>query len=71
RGSYRPAMTPQDAIKEMRRVAGRQFDGELVELFIEMIQQEDPRESSHPTDEADFRAELDFERRVRAIAQPY
>src|SRR4029077_16674830 len=37
RGSYRPPMTPQDAMAELRRVAGRQLDAELVETFIALL----------------------------------
>jgi putative nucleotidyltransferase with HDIG domain len=69
RETYRSPMTPQDAIAELRRVAGRQLDGELVESFIAMLESEGPVTSAHG-DDADFEAELAFERRARKIAQP-
>ncbi len=69
RETYRSPMTPQDAIAELRRVAGRQLDSELVESFIAMLEREGPVTSAHG-DDADFEAELAFERRARKIAQP-
>ncbi len=69
RETYRSPMTPQDAIAELRRVAGRQLDGELVESFIAMLEREGPVTFAHG-DDADFEAELAFERRARKIAQP-
>ncbi len=69
RETYRSPMTPQDAIAELRRVAGRQLDGELVESFIAMLEREGPVTFAHG-DDADFEAELAFERRARQIAQP-
>ena len=69
RETYRSPMTPQDAMAELRRVAGRQLDGELVNSFIAMLEREGPVTSAHG-DEADFEAELAFERRARKIAQP-
>jgi len=69
RDSYRSPMTPQDAMTELRRVSGRQLDGELVELFIAMLEREGPDVFSRG-DEVDFEAELAFERRARAIAEP-
>ena len=62
-------MTPQDAIAELRRVAGRQLDAEIVDTFIAMLEREGPVTFAHG-DDADFEAELAFERRTRALAQP-
>jgi putative nucleotidyltransferase with HDIG domain len=69
RDTYRSPMTPQDAMTELRRVAGRQFDSELVSSFITMLEREGPVTFAHG-DDADFEAELNFERRARAMAQP-
>jgi putative nucleotidyltransferase with HDIG domain len=69
RDSYRSPMTPQDAIAELRRVAGRQLDAEIVDAFIAMLEREGPVTFAHG-DDADFEAELAFERRTRALAQP-
>lgn len=69
RDSYRSPMTPQDAFAELRRSAGRQLDGELVEAFIAMLEQDGPL-TSVPGDGADFEAELAFGRRAEKIARP-
>jgi putative nucleotidyltransferase with HDIG domain len=69
RDSYRSPMTPQDAISELRRVAGRQLDAEIVDKFVAMLEREGPVTFAHG-DDADFEAELAFERRARALAAP-
>jgi len=69
RETYRAPMTPQDAMSELRRVAGRQLDSELVESFIGMLESEGSLTFVHG-DDADFEAELAFERRARQIAAP-
>jgi putative nucleotidyltransferase with HDIG domain len=69
RDSYRSPMTPQDAIAELRRVAGRQLDAEIVDAFIAMLERDGPVTFAHG-DDAEFEAELAFERRTRALAQP-
>jgi putative nucleotidyltransferase with HDIG domain len=69
RDSYRSPMTPQDAIAELRRVAGRQLDAEIVDAFVKMLERDGPVTFAHG-DDADFEAELAFERRARALAEP-
>jgi HD-GYP domain-containing protein (c-di-GMP phosphodiesterase class II) len=69
RDTYRSPMTPQDAIVELRRVAGRQLDSEIVETFVAMLEREGPVTLAHG-DDADFEAELAFERRARSLAEP-
>lgn len=69
RDTYRLPMTSQDALTELRRVAGRHLDANLVELFIAMLQREGPGALAQG-DTADFAAELAFEQRVRQMAQP-
>jgi putative nucleotidyltransferase with HDIG domain len=69
RDSYRSPMTSQDAITELRRVAGRHLDAELVESFVTMLQR-DGLTTLTDAEGADFSAELAFEQRVRQMAQP-
>lgn len=38
--SYRQAMSTEEAVEELRRCAGSQFDPELVEMFISQVQSE-------------------------------
>lgn len=66
--SYRPSRTPQEAIVELRESAGRQLDPDVVTAFISMLERKGP--VGVTDDAADFEAELDFERRARALAQP-
>lgn len=69
RDSYRSPMTAQDAMAELRRVAGRQLDEEIVQSFVGMLEREGPSAFMQGED-ANFEAELSFERRARALAAP-
>lgn len=69
RDSYRPPMTPQDAIAELRRVAGRQLDPDIVQSFVAMLERDGPVIFADG-DDANFEEELAFERRARALASP-
>ena len=69
RESYRSPMTAKDAIAELRRVAGRQLDAELVTAFVTMLERDGPAVGA-TGDDADFADELAFERRARKLAMP-
>jgi putative nucleotidyltransferase with HDIG domain len=67
RGGYRDPMTPAEAIEELRLGGVRgQLDSELVERFIALLEREGPTFAA----DAEFERELEFERRVRAMAEP-
>ena len=66
RETYGSPMTPQDAMAELRNVAGRQLDAELVETFISVLE----RKGAIFGQEADYKTELAFEGRVRKMAAP-
>jgi putative nucleotidyltransferase with HDIG domain len=68
RDSYRRPVSSEAAFVELRRVSGSQLDGELVEVFIEII--ESGRVAFHHADEADFEKELEFDTRVEDYARP-
>jgi putative nucleotidyltransferase with HDIG domain len=59
-----PRMSVEDALAELRNIAGRQLDAELVEAFVTMVQREGPAllESS-----GDHATELDLASRVRKM----
>ena len=67
RDSYRRPRTSAEAVAELRRAAGSQFDPALVETFIELLGNRGLR--FQHADDADFEAELAFERRVRRYAR--
>jgi putative nucleotidyltransferase with HDIG domain len=68
RDSYRKPVPRAEAIAELRRVANAQLDQELVELFVAMVER-GALAFGHG-DDADFEAELQFERRVSEYAAP-
>jgi hypothetical protein len=64
---YRSAMTPEEAMDELRNGARNgQLDPELVESFIGLLEREGPTFGK----DADFETELEFERHVRKLAEP-
>lgn len=66
-GSYRSPMPPEEAIVELRNAARNgQLDAALVEKFIVVLE----RKGATFAQGADFETELDFERRVRDMAEP-
>ena len=68
RDSYRRPLRSDDALSELRRVAGSQLDPELVGLFVALLDAKDL--AFRHGDDADFETELAFERRVREYARP-
>jgi putative nucleotidyltransferase with HDIG domain len=67
RDSYRVPVSSLEAIDELRRVAGRQLDRRIVEIFVTLLEARDLR-FRHGED-ADFDAELQLERRALAYAE--
>jgi putative nucleotidyltransferase with HDIG domain len=67
RDSYREPVAPEAAIAELHRVSGTQLDGELVELFVGLLER-DALAFGHD-DDTDFERELERER-ARALAMP-
>jgi putative nucleotidyltransferase with HDIG domain len=67
RQTYGERISPEEAIEELRRIAGSQLDGELVEVFIAVLEK---RGHTFGQD-ADYKTELALENRVRKMAQPH
>jgi putative nucleotidyltransferase with HDIG domain len=67
RDSYRDPVSSEEAIAELRRVSGTQLDGELVEIFVQVLASE-ALAFGHG-DDTDFERELAQER-ARALAVP-
>jgi putative nucleotidyltransferase with HDIG domain len=68
RDSYRDPVSSEEALAELRRVAGTQLDPMVVDTFVEMIERYGV--AFRHTDEADFERELAFDRRVSDYARP-
>jgi putative nucleotidyltransferase with HDIG domain len=67
RESYRVGMSQEEAMSELRHAAAKgQLDVELVEAFVGLLERGDPL----LTQGADFETELEFDRRVREMAEP-
>jgi len=68
RDSYRRPVSSREAIAELRRVSGSQLDGDVVDVFVALLQRRSV--TFRHADEADFERELAFERRVADYARP-
>jgi putative nucleotidyltransferase with HDIG domain len=66
--TYRTPMTSFEALNELRRVSGKQLDGDYVEALARLLAGRGT-EYRH-ADEADFDRELDIERRVNEAVAP-
>jgi putative nucleotidyltransferase with HDIG domain len=68
RDSYKEHVSSAEAIAELRRVSGTQLDGELVEVFVSLLEQRGL--AFGHGDDADFETELALEKRVRDYVEP-
>ncbi|MBV9536441.1 MAG: HD domain-containing protein [Solirubrobacterales bacterium] len=69
RDSYRTAVTPVEAFAELRRVAGRQLDADLVDRLIVLLQR-DGRGLLVSGEVQDATADAAFTRLAQAMAEP-
>ncbi|MGI8579490.1 MAG: HD-GYP domain-containing protein [Solirubrobacteraceae bacterium] len=68
RDSYRSTVASEEALSELRLKSGSQFDPWLVDAFSRLLEQKDV--AFRHADDADFEAELGFERRVASFLAP-
>jgi putative nucleotidyltransferase with HDIG domain len=68
RDTYRDPVASMDAMRELQRCAGAQFDARVVDAFISLLARNDV--AFRHADDADFDAELALEERVVAYARP-
>jgi putative nucleotidyltransferase with HDIG domain len=68
RDSYRTPTSSYEAIQELRRVSGKQLDARFVEVFVELL--EDQEVTFRHGEEADFERELSLEARIAETASP-
>ena len=63
-----PRMTVDEALAELRNIAGRQLDADLVATFVALIEREGPALLEAPA--GDHATELDLATRVRKMVTP-
>jgi putative nucleotidyltransferase with HDIG domain len=68
RDTYRDPVASMDAMRELQRCAGGQFDPQVVEAFISLLASSDI--AFRHAEDADFDAELALEERVIEYARP-
>jgi putative nucleotidyltransferase with HDIG domain len=68
RDSYRSPVSPFEAMKELRRVAGAQLEPRFVAIFIQLLEGRDV--DFYPEEAADFERELALEARIAETANP-
>ena len=68
RDSYRPPISPFQAMRELRRAAGTQLDPGFVAIFIQLLEGRDV--DFYPDERPDFERELALETRIAETARP-